>query len=398
MKKQSFEFIAMMAALMAMAALSIDAILPALSTIGSDLKVVSPLNSQMLITAIFLGLGLGQLVFGPLSDSFGRKPMIYIGLSIFILASIFCISVTSMEFMLIGRVFQGIGLAAPRTISSSMIRDSYEGDAMARVMSFVTVIFIIIPTVAPLIGSVLLLHYSWHSIFYFQLIFSVIVGFWFMLRQSETLIELNKIPFKYSLFIDGLREVLKSRTALVYTLISGFIMGSFMLYLSASEKIFVIQYGLKDSFPYYFAGLALSFGAATFLNGTLVLRYGMERMIRASLISFIVTACLYLFVNYGGPNPSVEILVFFLLIQFLSLGFLFGNLNAIRLQPLGHIAGVGAAITGFISTVLAVLIGSVLGAFIEDTVHVLFSGFAFCGLCSLLLIILFRLSNKKAPY
>ncbi len=392
-QNSSFEFIALMASLMAMAALAIDAILPAMSTIGTLLGVSDSRNNQLLISMIFLGLGFGQLIFGPLSDSFGRKPLVYFGFLIFILASFVCVFSNSLEMMVFGRILQGVGLSAPRTISYSMIRDSFQGNEMAKVMSFVTVIFIIVPTLAPALGKYILEVYNWQAIFYFQLGFCVLVGVWFAVRQKETLILESRIPFTRSLFSSGFRELIKYKSTLVYTVISGVIMGSFMLYLSASQHIFQEQYGLVDEFPYLFAGLAISFGASTFLNGRLVMRYGMEKLIKISLTSYTFSSFVYLIVFYNQENPSIETLLLFLFLQFLSLGFLFGNLKSISLQPIGHIAGIGAAITGFISTLFAVPIGAYLGTFIAASAYPMFVGFFCCGLFSLLLYTCFKQSK-----
>ena len=392
-RKSSFEFIALMASLMAMAALAIDAILPAMATISNVIGITDVRDNQLLITMIFLGLGVGQLLFGPLSDSFGRKPMVYFGFLVFIAASFLCVWSTSLDIMILGRILQGVGLSAPRTISYSMIRDSFHGNEMARVMSFVTVVFIIVPTLAPALGKYLLEAYNWQAIFYFQLVFCICIAFWFAARQKETLRLENKIPFSRRLFVSGFWELMKFKSSLIYTTISGIVMGSFMLYLSASQQIFQVQYGFVEEFPYIFAGLAISFGASTFLNGRLVMRFGMENLIKTSLISFTLTSLIYLILFYNQTNPSIIVFLTFLVLQFFSLGFLFGNLKSISLQPIGHIAGIGAAITGFISTLFAVPIGAFVGSFISTTAYPMFVGFFLCGLVSFLLYIAFKYSK-----
>ena len=257
-QKSKLEFVALMASLMSIVALSIDALLPALQEIGITIGTETSADNQLLITMIFLGLGFGQLIFGPLSDSFGRKPIIYVGFVLFVLASFLCVYATNIETMVVGRILQGIGLSAPRTISIAMIRDRFSGDYMAKIMSFVVTIFILVPIVAPTLGKIMLDAYGWKSIFYSQLLFGVVVLFWLMKRQPETLAPENKKAFKWNLFISGTVEFLKHRPAIVFTLISGFITGSFMIFLSASQQIFQVQYGLIDEFPYIFAALAFS--------------------------------------------------------------------------------------------------------------------------------------------
>ncbi|MBT8393561.1 MAG: MFS transporter, partial [Bacteroidia bacterium] len=230
--KVSIEFVALMASLMSIVALAIDALLPALSIIGRELKTSVTTDNQLLITMIFLGLGFGQLLFGPLSDSFGRKPIVYFGFIIFLIASIVCIYAETLTIMVVGRILQGIGLSAPRTVSISIIRDSYKGDYMAKIMSFVTVVFILVPIIAPALGKFILNIYSWQAIFYAQLIFAAIIGIWFWKRQKETLKPEFKVKFSSHLFVDGLKELIKFKETIAFTFISGFITGAFLVYLS----------------------------------------------------------------------------------------------------------------------------------------------------------------------
>ena len=261
-RSSKLEFIALMAALMSVTALAIDALLPALDIIGIDLGVVLQADNQLLITMIFLGLGLGPLLFGPLSDAIGRKPSVYMGFSVFLLASFVCVHATSLEMMIVGRILQGIGLSAPRTICIAIIRDLYQGDYMARVMSFVTIVFLLIPIVAPAMGKFVLDSYTWQAIFYVQAAISVLVTIWFWLRQKETLAVNNRIPFQFHRLIKGTKETLSYKRTIGFTIISGFIVGSFLVYLSASQQIFQEQYGLKQEFPYIFACLLYTSDAA----------------------------------------------------------------------------------------------------------------------------------------
>jgi len=381
------EFILLMACLMSIVALSIDTILPALNPIGLSVGTVNQNENQLLITMIFLGLGLGQLIFGPISDSFGRKPVVYIGFTVFMLASFLCIAAPNIEIMVIGRILQGIGLSASRSISIAMIRDRFEGDYMAKIMSFVVTIFILVPIIAPTLGKFLLDNYGWESIFYSQLLFGIVVLCWFWKRQPETLPLAYKKKFSMAIFINGSKEFIKYRSAVIFTLISGLATGSFMVFLSTSQHIFEVQYGLVDQFPYIFGALAFSVGVATFTNGTLVVRFGMKKLVTIFSIIFSLTSLLYISIFYGETNPSISILILFLALQFFSVGFLFGNVRSLAMQPLGHIAGIGAAINGFISTIMAVPIATFIGSFVETTALPLFIGFAACGLGSLLLLL-----------
>ena len=386
--KLKLEFIAIMALLMSLVALSIDGILPALAVIGTDLGVTDTQKHQLLITMIFLGLGFGQLIFGPLSDSYGRKPIIYVGFLVFAIASIICVNTNSYEVLIAGRILQGIGLASPRTLSIAMIRDSYEGDYMAKVMSFIVMIFILIPIIAPTLGQYLMLTYNWQTIFNVQLGLGILVLFWFWKRQPETLAVSKRIPFRTATLNSGFIEFFKHKQAVAFTLISGFITGSFMVYLSTTQHIFEIQYDLGEDFPLIFASLAIGVGFATYLNGVYVVRIGMKRIALVSLAAYCLSALLYVVLFFNASNPPLWVLLTFFVIQFIAVGFLFGNLRALAMQPIGHIAGVGAAINGFISTVMGVLIASGIGAYVTTTAWPLFLGFSVCGMVSMVIFIL----------
>jgi len=353
-----FEFVALMAALMSIVALSIDALLPALPEIGSALGVSNPNNNQLLITMIFLGLGFGQLIFGPLSDSFGRKPMVFIGFTVFVIATIICVTTDSFEMMIIGRVLQGVGLSSPRTLSIAIVRDSYSGNYMAKILSIVVMVFILV----------------WK-------------------RQPETLANTNRVRFSARMFIDGTKEFFKHKDAVAFTFVSGFITGSFMVYLSTSQQIFQVQYNLAELFPYIFASLAVSVGLATYLNSILVVKYGMWRIAYIGTIAYAIISVLYVVMFWSGANPSIFVLISFLAMQFFAIGFLFGNLRALAMQPIGHIAGIGAAINGFISTVMAVPIANYIGSFVTDSVLPLFIGFSIFGILSLLIFLRLKVSK-----
>jgi len=394
-QKSEFEFIVIMAALMSLVSLAIDALLPAMSNIGATIGITDATNNQLLITMIFLGLGFGQLISGPLSDSYGRKPVIYIGFIVFAFASLICVFSKNLEMMIVGRVLQGIGLSAPRTISIAMIRDRFSGNYMAKVMSFVVAIFILVPVVAPALGKILLDLYGWQSIFYSQLLLGLIVMLWLWKRQPETLKPENNRPFKFKLLVKGLKEFLKHKNAVIFTFFSGFITGSFLVYLSASQLIFEQQYGLKEEFPFIFAGLALGIGVATFLNGTFVVRLGMFKLVSIFTVLFTLIPLVYIYLYAGETNPSIYVLVTFFMLQFFAIAFLFGNTRALAMEPIGHIAGIGSAINGFVSTIMSVPIATYIGSFINTTALPLFIGFFVCGVMALLLIQYLNFSNKK---
>ena len=389
------EFIALMAALMSVTALAIDALLPALDIIAFDLGILLQADNQLLVTLIFIGLGLGPLLFGPLSDSIGRKPSVYIGFFVFLMASVVCIQATSLELMILGRILQGIGLSAPRTICIAIIRDLYHGDYMARIMSFVTILFLLIPIVAPAMGKFILDNGNWKGIFYVQGAIGILVTIWFWIRQKETLAQTKRIPFKFNRIIRGAKQTLSHTRSIGFTLISGLIVGSFLVYLSASQHIFQQQYGLKEEFPYIFAGIAIAIGVAILLNGSFVVKYGMEKLVTLSLVGYFLVSILYIIIFFNTPTPHIVYLLIFFALQFFFIGFLFGNIRALAMEPVGHIAGIAAAITGFISTMMAVPISTLIGRFVAASTLPLFIGFACCSGISLLILVYIKLHSKS---
>lgn len=393
-KISDFEFISLMASMMALSALSIDALLPGLREIGGSIGITDPKDNQILITMIFFGLGIGQLISGTLSDSLGRKRVVYIGYLVFALASVLCVFSVNLEMMIVGRLLQGIGLSAPRSVSMSIIRDKYNGNHMARIMSFVSVIFILAPIVAPSLGKLLLDAFGWQSIFYSQLIYGFLVLIWLWRRQPETLTAENRKKMRLSLFVDGTKEFFRHRHAVVYTIVIGVISAPFLAYISASQQIFQEQYNLVEEYTYIFSGLALGIGLATYLNGRYVVKVGMYKLATISTVAMFVISFIYL-VMYGtsGNPPSVVLIVFLFLILF-STGFNIGNFNALAMEPVGNIAGIGAAIVGFASTLITIPLATVIGRYVEDTAMPVFLGFVVCGAISLLLIFMVSVTDN----
>jgi len=267
---------------------------------------------------------------------------------------------------------------------------------MAKIVSIVVMVFILVPVIAPALGQLILDFYDWKAIFYMNLAFGLLVMIWFWKRQQETLKPQNKIAFSWHLFFDGPREFLKFKEAIAFTLVSGFITGSFMVYLSTSQQIFEQQYDMADLFPYIFASLAISVGFSTFLNSRLVVRFGMWKIAYLACVAYFLISLLYIVLFWSGTNPSIEILLAFFALQFFAIGFMFGNLRALAMNPLGHIAGIGAAINGFVSTVMAVPIANYIGSFVEDSVLPLFIGFSIFGLLSLLTFFYVQHKRKLA--
>ena len=375
------EFVALMAMMMSLTALSIDAMLPALTEIGKDLGVSEPNDNQLIISTLFLGLAFGQLFYGPLSDGIGRKPSVYIGLVFFALGCLVSIFAENLSVMLIGRALQGFGLSGTRTISVAIIRDRFSGDKMAQVMSFVMAAFIAVPTIAPFLGQGILFVANWRMIFWTILGLGFLLFIWFSMRQQETLVKENRVKFSTKKMIAAAKEVFTTRVSIGYTLAAGFISSAFVGFLNSSQQIFQIQYNLGENFPVYFAIMALSVGSASYVNGKLVLRFGMEKMVKwASVGVSILSIGFALLMVTVIESPSLTLFMMYLCANVFCVGILFGNLSSMAMEPLGHIAGMGAAIVGALSTFISVPFGTYIGQCYDGTLLPLVIGFVVFGL------------------
>ncbi len=371
------EFVAMMASMIALMALSTDAMLPALPDIGSELGARQANDSQLILSYFFLGAALGQLIYGPLADSVGRKPMIYIGLVIFMGGSILSMVATSFPMMLASRLVQGLGVAGPRAVSVAIVRDRFAGRMMARVMSFVMTVFIMVPILAPALGQGILLFAGWRAIFGLFLVLALIILAWFGIRQPETLTEENKIPFTFQRIFNAFKEVFSNRVALGFTLATGLFTGAFLGYLNSAQPIFQDQYGLGTSFPLVFALLSIASGIASFTNAQLVLRFGMRRLTSvANGFLMLLSAGYFAYaLTAQGDPPLWTLMVYFSLTMFV-VGIMFGNLNSMAMEPLGHIAGVGSAVVGSVGSLMSIPIGALIGRMFDGTILPLVGGFA----------------------
>ena len=368
-----------MALTTSLVALTVDGMLPALPEIGRDLGVTDPSAPQLVISMVFLGMGFGQLIFGPLSDSIGRKPSFYIGMVVFIVGCLMCNFAQSFEMMIAGRIVQGIGASGPRIIPMALIRDEYEGRSMARIMSLIMMVFILVPMLAPLLGQVVIYYADWRAIFTCFLVLAVVLLFWFALRQPETLVVEKRKPFNVETILAGFKEVLKNRIALGYTASIGMVSGAFVAYLATAQPILQEQYELGLKFPAYFAVMSLSIGIASYLNSKLVMKWGMRLLSSWSLILIIAAStCFALYLYFSGEEPSLWLFMVYLVVVLFFNGILFGNMTSMAMEPLGHIAGVGAAVVGSLSTFISVPFGILVGHSYNGSVMPLVLGFAGC--------------------
>jgi len=376
-----YERIALLAVLMSLVALSIDAVLPALGSIGSELAVESDNGAQYVIGAFLLGLSFGQLFYGPISDSTGRRLPIQAGLIIFMIGSVVSLFAQSFEAMIAGRILQGIGVAGPRVVTVALVRDDYAGAEMARVMSIIMAVFIIVPALAPMLGQAILILAHWRAIFGAFLLLSIITLLWFSLRQRETHPITKRQAFSIVRIVNAMGECLIHPVSRNYALAAGVMFGSFVGFLTSAQQIFHETYDVIAWFPAYFAILALSIGAATFTNSRLVVRFGMQRLSRWALTGLTCMALAGLALcSFTGGAPPLWALMMSLMPCFFCFGILFGNFNALSMEPMGHIAGSASAIIASLTSLIAVSIGTTIGQSFDGTVIPLFVGFLLTAL------------------
>jgi DHA1 family bicyclomycin/chloramphenicol resistance-like MFS transporter len=380
------EFVALMAFTMSLVALSIDAMLPAFPEMASDLAVTGANDIQLVVSTLFIGLATGQLFYGPLSDSIGRKPAIYIGFVLFILGSLLSMMASDFYLMLAGRLLQGIGAAGPRTVSVALIRDRFHGSEMARVMSFIMTVFILVPIFAPALGQGILLIAGWRAIYASFVVLALLLVIWMNIRQPETLPREYRKPFTLANVFAAFAEVARSRVAVTYSLVAGCISGAFLSYLNTSQQIFQVQYGLGKLFPVFFGLLAVSVGCASLLNSSMVMRFGMHRLANLALRVMMALSWVFLLVVWlHDGHPPLWLFMALCLALFFCIGVLFGNLNSIAMEPLGHVAGTAAAAIGSATTLLAVALGFLIGQAYDGTLVPMAVGFVALNSLSVLL-------------
>ncbi|MBR9868963.1 MAG: multidrug effflux MFS transporter [Oceanospirillales bacterium] len=372
----SGEFIALMALLMCMVALSIDAVLPALGPMASALNVSDTNQIQLVIAVVYAGMAVGQLFYGFLADAKGRKVAIYLGIAVFVLGSLVALWSDTLEMMLIGRFMQGLGAAGPRTITLAIIRDQYKGNEMARVLSLVMTVFIISPVIAPLMGQGILWLFGWREIFIFLLGLATVAWLWFWLRQPETLAVADRTPFSVRETFRNLRGMVNERSAVCYVIALGLIFGAFIGFLNSVQPVLQGIYQMGAAFPVLFATLTISFAGASYLNSRLVMRFGSRRLaLTAALAVAGLSSVMYVFSFMVLGVPPLWGLMIYLGITLFFVGLQFGNLNAMAMEPFGHIAGTASAVIGNVSTLLAVVFGTLVGQLFDGSVLPLVAGF-----------------------
>ena len=364
------EFIALIAMLFATIAFSIDAMLPALPEIAQQLTPTDPNKAQLIVTSFVLGMGLGTLFAGPLSDSFGRRNVILAGAVLYCAASALAIVAPSLETVLAARVVQGLGAAGPRVVSLALVRDLYKGREMARVVSFAMMIFTLVPAVAPLAASGIIAAWGWRAIFAAFILFTVIAMAWMLARQPETLPPAARRSLAVGPLWQALREVLTNRVVLTAIAVQTLCFGCLFGTLSSTQQLFDQTFGRGESFPLWFALIALLSSSASMINAALVVRLGMRRMISTTLWVQVALAGGFAAAWASGllaGGADFPVYILWTTSVFMMAGLVLGNLNAMAMEPMGHIAGMAASVTGSLATVASVMIAAPLGLAFDGT-------------------------------
>ncbi len=363
------EFIALMAMLAATVAFSIDAMLPALPEIGAALAPDTPNNAQLIITSFVLGMGLGTLFTGPLSDAFGRKPVVVGGAFVYICACAVAWAAPTLETMLAARVVMGLGAAGPRVVAMALVRDLYSGRDMARIMSFVMVVFALVPALAPTMGYYIILGFGWRAIFVTFVLFSMASMIWLLVRQPETLAPENRRPLRVRSVVDAIKEMFAHRTARLSILIQTLTFGMLFTVLSSTQQVFDITFGQGDVFHLWFGGIAIFAASASVLNARIVVRLGMRAIIKAMYSAQIgITLLMIVITAANGPYwLAFGTYVLWVTANFFQAGLTIGNLNALAMEEMGHIAGLAASVIAAVSTVGAVLIAAPIALTFDGT-------------------------------
>ncbi|MCA1775003.1 MAG: multidrug effflux MFS transporter [Loktanella sp.] len=379
------EFIVLMAMLVATVAFSIDAMLPALPEIGQVLSPDAPNQAQLILTSFILGMGLGTFFTGPLSDTFGRKPVMIGGAAVYIAGAAAAYFAQSLEIMLAARLVQGLGAAGPRVVALALVRDLYGGRDMARIMSFVMLIFAIVPAMAPTLGHYIILGFGWRSIFLAFILFAALAVLWLGIRQPETLPPEKRRSLRLAPMVIAVREILSNHTTRTSILVQTLTFGMLFIVLSSTQQVFDVTFGQGEHFHLWFGGIAILAASASLINAQLVGRLGMRAIVKTMFtIQIVVTLVMIVLTAFNGPwLLSFGIYVVWTTSNFFQAGLTIGNLNALAMEPMGHIAGIAASMIAALSTVGAVIIAAPVGLAFDGSPMPMAIGILICAALAL---------------
>lgn len=370
---------------MALVALAINMILPAFDDMTQHFGLATPTQIGLAVSLLYVGLAVGQIIFGALSDSTGRKVAMNIGLGVFITGVAISWAAPTFLLLIAGQIIQGIGLGAPRVVTLAIVRDRFEGPMMARTMSFIMVVFTLFPAVSPYIGQTVIAISGWRSLFFVFAIGAFITGLWFTIRLPETHPQSARYAWSLGSTMHNFGTVLCNGPAMINAAALGVVSGAFIAYLNLSQQILQFQYELGTAYPLYFAMMSLSLAAASFINGRAVVALGPERLVIFGLMAmFGLSILLAANITLRNHDPAFSLLLAYLMAMLFCFGFLVSNLNAMAMQSLGATAGTGAAIVGALTTFISVPLAILVGGYYSGSVMPLvgaFGLFSLIGLC-----------------
>jgi MFS transporter, DHA1 family, multidrug resistance protein len=381
------EFVIVIATIMSLNPLAMDMMLPALPNIGSTFHIEVANRLQMVLSAFLIGFGVGQFAIGPLSDSFGRRPVLIGGMVLYSLASVLAIAAPSFETLLLARVLEGLGTAATRVIATSIVRDCYAGRRMASVVSLAMMVFIAVPVIAPSFGQAIMAVTQWRGIFVVLTVYGIVALFWTLARLPETLPPSERKPFSTAEILGAFRKTLTDRQTLGYALASGGIFGALFGYVFSSQQIFTGVYGLGHYFPLAFAAIAAAIAVAGFLNSRLVVRLGMRAISHGALIGCLLSA-IAMFV--AARLDMLPLWLFMTLsgLMMFTFGLMFANFTALALEPQRFNAGTASSLYGSITTLLGIGAGAIVGQSFDGTVGPFATGFVVYIFISLVIVVI----------
>ncbi|MFS2317276.1 multidrug effflux MFS transporter [Maricaulis sp. D1M11] len=382
-----WELVALLVAMTALVALSIDMMLPALDDVARDLELARPNDQQYVVLVYLAGFGASQIIYGPLADRFGRKPVMLIAIALYLVMTLICALTPTFELLLVARFLQGAAAAASRVITVAVARDLTSGRRMAEVMSMVMTAFMAVPVLAPSLGQLILTFAPWRWIFGFLILFGVALMVWIQLRLPETLKPEYRTPLALKTTWNAFREAMTHRLMLGYTLAGTTFFGALYGFLGSSQQIFVEHFGLNDNqFPLAFAAIAGGMGVTSYINSRLVMRFGQRRLAHGALLVFTAISC----VHVGAIALGVDNLWAFLILLAAAmslLGLIAANFSSLAMEPMGHIAGTASAAYGFVTGVIGAAIGTFIGQAYDGSALPLMAGQALMGLATVAIVV-----------
>ncbi len=376
----------MMASLMSLNALAIDIMLPALGLISDDFGLTGENDRQWIITSYIYGMAIGSILYGSLADRYGRKPVLLVTTAIYVGFGILCALSENYDLLLAARFIQGLAASAMGVLANSIIRDRYEGDAMARTMSTIMMVFMAVPVMAPMLGQLVLVFAPWQVIFIVLSAFGALALIWVLIRLPETLNPEDKTSINMSSVTSAWTGVILHRNAVGHVLASGLMMAPLFAFIASAQQIFFNTFDAADIFVFIFAVNALAMAFCNFINSRIVMRFGARRVSQAALIFFIAIAILHLGVTLAGWL-NMPIFVILLAASMGMVGFTGANFSSIAMQPFGKSAGVASSFQNFTRTLISAAIGGTIGLQFDGSTLPLVIGFFFCGCASFLFVL-----------